>query len=268
MSTISFGDKKSKATDGAQSEPSSVENGDLKRETAQPETTGSEVATRPDATVGSVLPPTSGFTGAWDRKDVRLPRLNLVHKTSANELIEKFGIGSFCFNKEVKLSDGKTPIIITALRAAKDYIQKLPYGDPATPEVFETPEEVEKHGGSLNYADVKSGRYFGPRAHIQIITTLPEGASEEDAALFPYEFKGIAYGMAMFTVASSAYTSVGKELATLCTNNKIGRKGMQFMRLELTSEIKKNSANSWHVPVVKYAGENPAELVDFYASLL
>lgn len=260
MPTVKFGDKTAKAK-AANAAPASVENGET-------ETTGSELATRPDATVGQVLPPTSGFSGAWDRKDIRLPRLNLVHKTSNNDLIEKFGIGAFCFNKEVKLGDGKTPIIITALRAAKDYIQKLKYGAPETPQVFNTPEEVEANGGSLNYKDVDSGKYFGPRAHIQVITALPEGASEEDAALFPYEFNGKPYGMAMFTVASSAYTSVGKELATLCTNNKVMRRGMQFGLLELTSEIKKNSANSWHVPVIKYSSETPADLVEFYTSLL
>lgn len=260
MPTVAFGDKTAKAKAAKKATPAPAQ------EVETP--TGSELAVQPDRTVGSVLPSSSGFSGAWDRKDVRLPRLNLVHKTSAMELIEKFGIGAFCFNKEVKLGDGKTPVIITALRAAKDYIQKLPYGAPETPQVFNTPEEVEANGGSLNYADVNSGKYFGPRAHIQIITAADEGASDEDEALFPYEFDGKAYGMAMFTVASSAYTSVGKELATLCTNNKVGRKGMQFMRLELTSEVKKNSANSWHVPVIKYAGENPADLVEFYASLL
>jgi len=50
---------------------------------------------------------------------------HLVHKTSDNELIKKFGIGGFCFNKEVKLSDGEAPgITVVAVRAAKDYVQK------------------------------------------------------------------------------------------------------------------------------------------------
>lgn len=264
MPTVGFGDKKSSPKrNAAKAAPAPNENS----EPNIPEG-NSELATRPDAQVGSVLPQSSGFTGNWRREDIRLPRLNLVHKTSANELINTFGIGAFCFNKEVKLGDGKTPVIITALRAAKDYIQKLPYGAPETPQVYNSPEEVEANGGSLNYKDVNSGRYFGPRAHIQVITALPEGASEEDAALFPYEFDGKPYGMAMFTVASSAYTSVGKEVATLANHNKVMRKGLQYGLLELTSEVKKNSANSWHVPVIKYASETPAELVEFFNSLL
>lgn len=264
MSTLKFGEKK--PSTGAESAPASVGNGELVREPAGG--TGSELATRPDSQVGQVIPPSDGFSGHWDRNDVRLPRINLIHKTSDTAMITKFGIGSFTFNREVKLSDGTAPIIITVLRAAKDYVQKLKFGSPENPAVFNTPEDVEKAGYSLNYSDEKSGKYCGPRAHLQVITALPEGASEEDSALFPYEFEGKSYGMAMLTVASSAYTSVGKELATLCTNNKVMRKGMKFGVLELTSDTKTGKGNTWHVPVIKYAGETPANLVEFYSSLL
>jgi hypothetical protein len=72
----------------------------------------------------------------------------------------------------------------------------------------------------------------------------------------------------MFTVASSAFTSVGKELATLCNNNKIMRKGMQYGKLELTSESRKKGELEWKVPIIKYVGENSEEQVKFFASLL
>jgi hypothetical protein len=79
---------------------------------------------------------------------------------------------------------------------------------------------------------------------------------------------GKLYGMALFTVASSAFTSVGKELATLCNNNKVMRKGMQYGRLELTSESRSKGDLDWKVPIIKYVGENPEKLVKFFASLL
>jgi hypothetical protein len=269
MATRSFGDKAgAKTSGGAQPEASSVENGGLKREGGDAQAPTAAEQPNTNSTLANPLAP--GFAGAWDRKDIRLPRVNLIHKTSKGELIEKFGIGSFVLNQEVKLSDGKTPIIITALRAAKDYQQKLPFGSEDEPKMVNTPEEVERAGGTIQYSRqaVAEKNYFGPRAHIQLIFALPEGASEEDAALFPYEFDGKTYGMAMFTVASSAYTSVGKELATLCNNNKIMRKGMQYGRLELTSEGRKKGDLDWKVPVIKYAGENPEELVKFFGSLL
>lgn len=214
------------------------------------------------------LVPKDQFTGDWNHTDIRLPRINLVHKTSNSELVEKFGIGSFAFNKEVKLSDGKTPIKVTAVRALKDYIQKLPYGSPEMATVYSTAKEVEDNGGSFNYKDADAGIFYGERAHIQLAISAPEGATEEDLALFPYEFNGVNYAMAMLTVASSAYTSVGKGLATLCMNNKVMRQGMQYGVLNLTSEGRKNAKNSWAIPVITYAGANAPELVAFYESLL
>lgn len=260
--TSSFKKTEAKTEAPAATEPASVENGGLTRENSG----GSEVAVREDR--APALPQNDQFSGSWDRDDVRLPRINLVHKTSDNALIEKFGIGSFAFNKEVKLSDGKTPLAVIAVRAAKDYVQKLPYGSAEMPAVFKTPAEVESNGGSLNYKDVDSGNFFGPRAHIQLIVAAPIGANDADLALFPYEYADKAYGMAILTVASSAFTSVGKELATLCNNNKVMRRGMQYGALALTSEVRKNAKNSWHVPVIKFTGENPAEFVEFIQGLL
>lgn len=255
MATASFGSHKTAASGTPPAEKT-------------PETTPTALAAPAEKQLAEPFDaPQGDFAGNWDREDVRLPRINLIHKTSANELIEAFGIGGFAFDKSVKLSDGKTPLMVTALRAAKDYVQKLPYGSSETPAVFKTPDEVTKNGGSLNYADVDSGNFFGPRAHIQFVVPMPEGTGEEGEALFPYEFEGVNYGMAIMTVSSSAYTSVGKELATLSNNNKVMRRGLRFGRLALTSEVRKNTKNSWHIPVIKYQGENPADLVAFYESL-
>ncbi len=227
------------------------------------------VAVRADSTVSTdVAKPSEDMGGEWNRDDVRLPRVNLVHKTSAMPLISAFGIGSFVLNKEVKIGDGTKPTPVFVLRAVKDYVQKLPFGDPEQPAVFKTEAEVLANGGSLKYQDYDNGNFFQPRAHIQLVTALPAGASDADEALFPYEFDGVSYAMAMLTVASSAYTSVGKEIATLRNNNKVMRKGLWFGRLDLTSEVRTNAKNSWHIPVVKYAGENEAKLAEFLHSLL
>lgn len=212
------------------------------------------------------------FYGDWDREDVRLPRINLIHKTSDGEMIEKFGIGSFAFNKEVKLSDGKTPVIVTALRAAKDYVQKLPFSSQATPAICKTVEEVRAKGGSFNYDDYTGkddSPFFQPRAHIELITALPDASKGDEAAesLFPYEFNGTKYGRAILTVSSSAYTSVAKELATLTNHNQIMRKGLRFGRLELTSETRKKADLDWKIPVIKFVGENSADLVAFFEGL-
>ncbi len=205
--------------------------------------------------------------GDWLRGDVRLPRINLVQKTSAEELTSLFSLGSIVLNKEVQLSDGKAPVTVTAIRMAKDYIQKVDFDSGDTPAVYLTPEEVLAAGGSLNYKDFKSGNFFQPRAHIQFAIAAKAGLSETDLALYPYDFNGTAYAMALLTVASSAYTSVAKELATLRTTNKVMRNGLVFGQLELSSTLKKKEAKSWFVPVVKFAGTNDQDLTEFFLSI-
>lgn len=223
------------------------------------------VATRTEGTVASPIPPDSDMAGEFNPDDIRLPRINLIHKTSKQELVDAFGIGGFALNQEVKLSDGKSPIEATALRFMKDYVQKLPFGENEQPKVFKTEDEVRQSGGSLNYADVDSGNYFMPRGHIQLVVPQPAGIAED---LFPYELNGVNYAMALLTVSSSAYTSAGKELATLRANNKVMRKGLRYGKLLLTSEPRKSAKFSWVVPVLKFNGENAPEMVTFLESLL
>lgn len=208
------------------------------------------------------------FSGDWDYGDTRIPRLNLVHKTSDGEMIERFGIGAFCFNKEIKLSDGKTPLLVTALRAAKDFIQKLPFGDPEMPLVFKTKDEVLANGGSFNKKDAANRSYYIPRAHIQFIVRMPKDADEESAAMFPYEHDGHQYGMAVLTVSSSAYTATAIELATLCAHNSVMRQGMPYGKLELTSSARTSPRYSWLVPQIQFAGANKEDFIKFVEGLM
>lgn len=228
-----------------------------------------QLATRPESRVGSPIPQHDDMGGAWDRSDVRLPRVNLIHKTSKGPLIEAFGIGGFALDQIVKLSDGKTPITVTALRSGKDYCQKLPFGAPEKPTVFDTPEQVIAAGGSLNYKDAKSGNFFGPRAHIELVFEVPAGLTDEEGlSLFPFEFEGKHYGSGLITVSSSAYTSVAKELATLRDRNFAMKKGLLYGRLALTSEDRNDAQRDWKVPVIKFIEATPEAMVEFFKSLL
>jgi hypothetical protein len=214
------------------------------------------------------LPEIPQFSGDWDYNDTRKPRINLIHKTSDSNMIEEFGIGSFVFNKEVKLSDGKTPIIVTAMRAGKDFIQKLPFGDPEMPRIYKTREEVLDAGGSFNKKDAATRNQYIPRAHIQFVVEMPEGTDEDDQSMFPYEFNGKQYGMAILTVSSSGYTSTAVELATLCNFNSVMRNGAHYGKLELTSKDMKSTKYSWKVPALKYAGANDPAFVKFVEGLM
>ena len=268
MATVTFPSRKDTKAGEKPAEITPDEKPETPAASVEPDAPITAVATRPDATVALPLSSTEDMQGDWNRSDIRLPRINLIHKTSDNKLIKSFGIGAFAYDKEVKLSDGETPIEVTCLVATKDYVQKLPFGDSETPATFKSAKEVTDNGGSLNYKDADNGNYFQERAHLQLVVAMPEGVDETGEALFPYEFEGKAYGMALMTVVSSAFTSVGKEIATLRNNNKVMRRGLWFGKLALTSEVKTNTKNSWHIPVVKYAGEVPADLAAFYHSLI
>jgi len=211
-----------------------------------------------------------GFSGAWDSSDINYPRINLVHKTSNEDLITKFGIGSFVLNKEVKLSDGKTPLEVVVAAPNKDFIRKKAFGDPVDPanDIAKTVQEVHALGGTLNKKDSDGSNWFIPRANIIMIVAAPEGASDTDKALFPYEFKGKDYAIAVFTVSSSAFTSVGREIATLGTQNKFMKENLLRGTLALTSKDSKDNVNQWKTPVIKFISETNSELVDFYKSIL
>lgn len=234
---------------------------------AAPERTLQLAQPSPEALAVSHGAASAQFSGAWSHDDERLPRINLVHKTSKAELIEKFGIGSFCLSQEVKLSDGKTPLIVTAVHIYKDYVQKLPEGSKDSPKSFKTPQDVIDNGGSLQYKDAPSGNYFGPRGTIQLVAEAPADVSEDDASHFPFEFDGKIYTMAMLTVSSSAYTSAAKEIRTLAGHNKAMIKGLQYGSLSLVSKLITTPRFSWLIPVIKFDHENSPELAAFFASM-
>ena len=213
------------------------------------------------------MPVVDDFAGEWLRTDQRLPRINLVQKVSDNELVRNFGIGAFVLAKEVKLSDGETPLKLTALAAIKDYVQKIPFDSGEQPAVFNSEEEVINAGGSLNYKDLESGNFFQPRAHIEFAVPATEGMDENELALFPYDFEGVSYAKVLYTVASSAYTSLAKELATMRSANKVLRQGLRYGSLTMTAEVRKKNTKSWYVPVARFGGKNSPELIEFFETI-
>ena len=91
--------------------------------------TGSEVAMPIQGLDGQIQ-------GEFSRRDLTIPKLNLVNKTG--ELSNTFPAGSFLYNREVVIGDGKKPCQITITRMAKFYLQDLPYGSGEMPKNFST----------------------------------------------------------------------------------------------------------------------------------
>lgn len=200
--------------------------------------------------------------GEVDAGDIRWPRLNLVQKSG--DLSDNFAPGSFLFNKDVVISDGKTPVRITVLRIRKQYQEHLPY-DPSGPQpkTFNTMAEVRGAGGHTAYGEPG---YYKEIAHIGLLLEAPAGLTDEQKELFIYENEGKQYAVAMWTVGSSAYTSVAKTIFTAASQHL--KTGLHKGGWDLTSFKKSDARNSWFVPLIKSAGKNTDGFVTFAEGIL
>lgn len=210
----------------------------------------------------------SGIVGEVSTSDIKLPRLNLVQKVGA--LADNFTPGSIVFEKTFVLSDGKPEhaLDLTPLQFRKQYQRKTAWGEGDSneqPEVFDTAEQVRRAGGSLQYGDEN---YFQEIAHIAFAVKLPETieAGDELMDLFPYTFADSLYAVAMWTVASSSYTALGKRILT--DSSMVLRNGLHTGHYMVASEIRKNAKNSWHVPRASFAGKHTQEAAEFFASII
>jgi hypothetical protein len=201
-------------------------------------------------------------------KDIKLPRLNLVQKVG--KLGDNFQPGSIVFEKSYVLSNGKPEqaIDLTPLLFRKQYQRKTAWGEGDSneqQEVYNTSEEVRRAGGSLEYGDEN---YFQEIADITFAVKLPENleAGDEIFDLFPYKFADSLYAVAMWTVASSSYTALGKRILT--DSAMTLRNGLHTGHYMVCSEIRKNAKNSWYVPRAAFAGRHTPEAAEFFASII
>lgn len=208
------------------------------------------------------IPAARGITGEITMRDIKLPRISLVQKIG--ELADS-GIspGVYMLNREAMLSDGKTPLNITVLRLHKQYRQRLEQGDPSMPQVFDRQEEVIAHGGSLKWGEPN---YYGEIAHLSLAIEKPEGLKEEYEPFFYREHAGKNYTLAIYTVASSAFTAMGKKVITAGYNQLVN--GLWHGKWKLTSALTKGPKGTWYIPDAKFDGMNDKETAAFFESLV
>lgn len=199
--------------------------------------------------------------GEYTPRDLTIPKLNLVNKTG--DLSNTFNPGSFVYNKEVVIGDGKKPANITIKRIAKFYLQDLPYGSGETPKNFVSIRDVRAAGGALatdNDVEEGSDRYSEAMTCIVLVQSL-----EKKHPLFPFEFNGEYYALAQWLLTKSAYKQTGRKLFT--DSQLALRDGIDTASYELTSSIRTNSQGSWYVPVVKLGAKHDAKFIEFVRSL-
>jgi hypothetical protein len=221
-----------------------------------------EVATAQNQSL-AVTPSPLPDTGNITRDDILLPRVNLVQKSG--KLCDDFPPGSFLFEKQVVIAKPSEGFFAVVLGHTKYYQEKVEYGSDDFGRRANTEDEVRNMGGTTTWG-VADKPYFQPVADLLMAVKAPEGADEETLSLFPFEHKGEHYAIAVYTVASSAYTSLAKRIFTDSLYTL--KAGLHLGEYHIKSELKRNAANSWYVPVTgmpkKY---NDPEKAEFFASL-
>lgn len=200
--------------------------------------------------------------GEFSRRDLVIPKINLVNKTG--ELSNQFAPGSFVYNREIVIGDGKKPAHITMTRIAKFYLQDVPYGSGEMPKNFTSIRDVRAAGGALaGDPDVEEGTDTYSEAMTCILLVK---SPVKEHPLFPYEFGGNSYALAQWLLTKSAYRATGRKLFT--DSQGALRDGIDTAEYELTSSLRTSSVASWYVPTVKLATRHTPEFVEFVRSLV
>jgi hypothetical protein len=212
--------------------------------------------------------------GEFDQSDIQLPYLSLVNKTG--QLSNDFTPGSFVYNKEVVVGDGKEPILVTALSMKKDYVEDIEFDSEIMPRTFARLADAEAEGYSLDYEAEKRVK---PRACILTLVPVPEDygtffAPDELTEFLAEQadklFKGkpkTSWALAMWIVQSSAYNAVAKPLATARMGGHL-REGLHHGPWLLQSELRNYKNNSWYAPRVRPGGKHSQAFVDWVESTI
>lgn len=220
-------------------------------------TTPDDIRDHEEASLSSL--PSRPLEGEFLPQDFVLPRLHLVQ--SVGPLSETFQPGAIVYNKEITLTDGTTPVSLTVLRIRKQYQENLAYGGDEMPRVFDTLDEVRAVGGWIDWRDNQRPPY-SPILNALVLVKSPFG----DHPMFPHRHGDAAYGLALWTLRSTAFTRAGKAIIT--ASQFALRDGLHRGEWALTSRREKIGLNFVHVPVLRHAAHNSDEFAAFALSLV
>ena len=176
----------------------------------------------PDTELPAVPPtyqPPAFYTGdegePVDPADLRLPRLNIVQKSSQAEWLVH-GVGSLLLKGEVCIAKKDVPFRMVAIGARpKIWIEKTKFGSSVKPRFARSIDEVAKFGGTDQWKFSKENdkiqstkSWFMPSVTLAVLVEKPEGLSPEHEAHFAYVVGDKAYAAALLSVKSTNYDAV------------------------------------------------------------
>jgi hypothetical protein len=195
--------------------------------------------------------------------DLKVPRLNLAQKSG--KLGDDFPPGSFVFEQQVLIANPGSSFVAVPLRMKKYYQEKVEFGTDQIPRKANTSAEVRSLGGTTNYDLKDELPWFQDIADIRLAIQAPDDLDEQYSEFFPYSDGTNNYALAIYTVASSAYTSLAKRFIT---DGEYLLKGALYSgRYEISGELRKGANNSWYVPVGKFISKNTEDQSEFFRGL-
>lgn len=203
-----------------------------------------------------------GVEGEISADDIKPPRLNLVQRVG--NLAEEFTPGAFVYDKSFEIGKEFSG---TVLRFKKYYQQKVAFGSEALPQRFDRAEEVRAVNGTTRWSEeaVAGGNYYAETADILLGVEAPENMDEAHKAFFPYANGGKNYGLVVYTITSSAFTSLGKRIITDAT--MLLRDGLWNGQYRIKSVKQTNATNSWFIPSAVFEKKHDAEAALFFRNI-
>ena len=225
----------------------------------------------PVATTGQT--PLGGVSGEVLDTDYNWPRLNIVQ--AVGPLSANWAPGTVLYEKSLILAspvvdpatgqvDNSKPsqpgIGITVLNMRKQYRENLPYGRDEMPEVVDSVEEVTERDGTLQWVDDEPPSWVSV-AHLLVLVAATNPVV---AANFPFEFGGVKYGLALYSVQKTSY-GVFKTVNS-ATRGRL-RGGLHLGGWTMHVKREKAGKNFVWKPHFNPAGQHPPELVNWIAGL-
>lgn len=220
-------------------------------------------------------------------EDIRLPRINIVHRVGG--LSKIFEPGEITLNGSIVIHTprnplkniaGTEPLIFTVLGfRKKQYVEKVEVYGVDEGMMVATREEVVAAGGTLDYkewaaskAAAKAGtgkikRRFETLATALILVQKPVHIRDEDKVIFPHECEGKSYSLCLWGMKGSAYTNAAKHIFTA---RRLGHliPGYHTQAWSFTTKMEPAGDTDYPVPVITPAAKATEAFVAFVNNIL
>lgn len=205
--------------------------------------------------------------GEITQRDMKLPNIIIVQKTSDLTEIDGVSAGDFMIAKEIKVGSHKTPFRMVVLKAKKQYQEQLPFGSGVKPRIFSTMAEVEEAGLHNDWNHPEKDKRCAEI--LRMVMWIPQPEDVDAPHIFTIESPEGFGALVGFTAAKTTYGTVAKAVlgasSTFLTAEKGGLRAREWL---MWATFEKNDNNSWYLPRIKPGAVVTKPQHEFYTNLL